>query len=134
MNRFGLFRSQQTYFAIPLARLRKILQGQKVFWLPRLPDAVSGVLVDAGEIIPVVDLVKVISDTASAAPQFLVLVEAECGCLAIPVDVNCGIVAEYKGSVVAPAEDSTNWLTGQFLFQDNNYQIIDIDFLTSVLT
>jgi chemotaxis signal transduction protein len=134
MNRFGLFCHQAENFAIPLVRLRKILQGKRVYLLPQLPVAVPGVLVDADQIIPVFDLHRLVDGGAGTTQtEFLVLVESEFGVLAIPADVTCGIVAEQKGSTARAVENSAVWVTGQFHFQDKVFQILDIDFLAKVL-
>jgi len=135
MNRFGLFRCRGTDFAIPLFRLRKILHEQQVFPLPRLPEPVSGVLVDEDRIIPVLDLpVIVVGEKGTAPTEYMVLTESEYGILAIPADITCGIVTDQKGAISPAAEGDASWLTGQFHFQDKNFQILNIDFLAKMLT
>jgi len=135
MKRFGLFRCAAIDFAVPLFRLRKILHVQQVFELPRLPGNVSGVLVTEGRIVPVLDLPQVVAGSSGAAgAEYLVLVESEYGILSFPADTSSGIIAEQKGAVVPTAEEDASWSTGQFLFQDRAFQILDIDFLAIGLT
>jgi len=134
MNRLALFHFRSIEFAIPLIRLRKILHDQQIFLLPRLPEAVSGVLVNEGRLFPVLDLSLVLAgDRRTNRSEYMVLAESEYGSLAIPADLNSGIVSESKGKTGPADEGAGSWVIEQFFYQDKRFQILDIDFLASVL-
>jgi len=134
MSRFGLFHYRGIDFAIPLEKLRRILHDQRVFLLPRLPEAVFGVLVDNGRLFPVLDLFLVTAgERGTTRSEYMVLLESEYGVLAIPADQTCGVVSEPKGTAVPADEGAASWLIGHFLLLDKRFQILDIDILASLL-
>lgn len=138
MKRFGLFRVGELGFAIPLSQIQKILQGSKGYRLPRLPGAVSAVLVDDGQLIPLFDLGQRLGDGTpleQSMQGYQVLVESEYGTVALPADLTGRIVTEQKGQLVAVAAEEKDYGTvGQFVYQDEEYIILDIDFLAIEMT
>jgi chemotaxis signal transduction protein len=132
VKRFGLFRGGGVDYAVPLQRLVRILPGERCYLLPKLPQAVAGVIVADGQLIPQLDLAKVLpcSEYLNVQAAYQVLVESECGTLALPAIQTCGIIAGRNGEVTALAEDSAvRGLSGEFHFQERIFQILDIDCL-----
>jgi len=119
---------------VPLFQLRKVLRDQRIFSLPKLPDGVIGVLVTESLLVPVIDPQKVVAGASALEPaDYLVLLESEYGTLAVPAGLTCGVVSEQKGTITPGDETANSWVTGQFHYQDSVFQILDIDFLASVL-
>ncbi len=138
MSRFGLFWIEGFGFAIALEQIKKILQNSKVYKLPHLPGTVSAVLVDAGQLIPLLDL----SQLVGAGPQlgqvtqgYQVLVESEYGTVALPADLTGKIVAQQKGELSAFVEQGANFgAVGKFIYQSEEYNILDINILAIEMT
>ena len=135
MSRFGLFSCGGFDYAIPLARLLCVHQGACSYLLPKLPVAVTGVLVEKGELVPVLSLAELLqlNQSVEEEAEYQVLVETEAGTIALCAEQSCGIVAEPKGRQAA-VEAQTPGLTGEFHFQDRIFQILDIDYLALGLT
>jgi len=137
MKRFGVFQVDHLNYAISLQQIKKIIQDAETFLLPRLPRAVSSVLVDEQQLVPVLDLgllcgAKSITDPTS--PTYQVLVESEYGTVALPAALNGKIVTEKKGILSRAAESKMSWMTREFTYQNIKYKILDINFLAVELT
>lgn len=137
MNRYGLFQSGGLNYAIPLLQIRKIVQGGTTYSLPRLPQSVPAVLVDAGELIPLLSL-NLLREADGKLEHvqsgYLVLVESEYGAVALPAELNGKIVAEKKGTRTVGSESREAWVSGEFTFQNKQYKILDINFLAIEMT
>jgi len=137
MNRFGLFCVRGAGFAIPLVQIVKILEGTAGYRLPRLPGAVSAVVVDEERLIPLIDLgcaLGVGSDDSTLC-EYQVLVESEYGVVALEADSSGRIVAEKKGLILPlPAKEQVVGVVGRFSYQNTMYNILDIDFLAIEMT
>ena len=131
MNRFGLFRGSGIDYAIPLQRLVRILPDEQCYLLPKLPQAVTGVVVVDEQLIPQLDLARLLQCSADDGEPtaYQVLVESECGTLALPAVQTCGIVAGQKGEVVVAEDPVAHGLAGEFHFHGRIFQILDIDCL-----
>ena len=54
--KFAIFRIGQEDFGIEIDKVVEILNTQKVYTLPELPDFLSGVITVRGEVVPLLDL------------------------------------------------------------------------------
>ena len=132
MKRFGLFQIGQLDYAISLLQILKILQNSTTYVLPRFPRAVSAVLVDGAQLIPLLDLEQLLGENTQqerSAPGYQVLVESEYGTVALPADLTGRIVAEPKGELLAVSKEKDVGIVGRFKYQNKRYIILDIDFL-----
>ena len=136
MTRYGLFGLGLEGYAVPLLQLRKIVYQVTGYLLPRLPAAVSEVLVDEGRLVPLLSLPFLTPDggSASRTAQYKVFVESEAGVVAFPADMTCGIVAENKGVLLFPVEERVPGIVGTFKAQGKEFKILDIDFLAIEMT
>ncbi len=138
MSRYGLFRFGGLNYAISLLHVQKILQNVKSYTLPRLPGAVSAVLVDDDQLVPVLDLAQVFGvdyHQESSVHSFQVVVESEYGVVALPSDMTGRIVAEEKGTLsTIVAEKKELGTVGMFVYQNEEYNILDINFLAIEMT
>lgn len=127
----------QLHYAISLLQMKKIIQDADTFLLPGLPRAVSSVLVDEEQLVPVLDLGLLCGATSMAerkASTYQVLVESEYGVVALPATLDSKIVSEKKGILSRPTESKTSWITREFTYQNIKYKILDINFLAVELT
>jgi len=58
MEKFAVFKIGKEDFGVNISRVVEILKSQKIFFLPELPDFISGVINVRGEVIPLLDLRK----------------------------------------------------------------------------
>ncbi|MCF6265502.1 MAG: chemotaxis protein CheW [Desulfuromusa sp.] len=138
MSRFGLFQIDQFKFAVSLRLIKKILQNSKSYDLPRLPRTISAVLVDAGQLIPLLNLRQMIgreTQQEHLTQSYQVLVESEYGTVALPADLTGRIVDEQKGerSTIVEQEVDLGGV-GSFIYQNEDYSILDINFLAIEMT
>lgn len=138
MNRFGLFQIGDLGFAISLQQIQKILQNSKSYTLPRLPGGVFAVLVDADQLIPLLDLSQIVgggTQLEQTTQSYQVLVESEYGTVALPADMTGRIVDEQKGelSTIAPQKIDMGSV-GKFIYQNKEYSVLDINYLAIEMT
>ncbi|MDX2479544.1 MAG: chemotaxis protein CheW [Desulfuromusa sp.] len=138
MRRFGLFKIGKLGFAIPLLQIQKILQGSKSYLLPRLPGAVSAVLVDDGQLIPLLNVGQILGEGSQweqPGQSYQVFVESEHGTVALPADLTGRIVAEQKGTLsTMTAKEKDFGTLGKFVYHGEEYNILDINFLAIEMT
>jgi len=138
MTRFGLFRIGGFGFAVALEQIKKILQNSTDYSLPHLPGAVAAVLVDGGELVPLLDLSLLAgaeSQLSNITQGYRVLVKSEYGIVALPADLSGKIVAEEKCELSATNEQKMNFgIIGKFIYQSEEYSLLDINFLALEMT
>ncbi|MCK4503403.1 MAG: chemotaxis protein CheW [Desulfuromonadales bacterium] len=138
MKRFGLFRAGEFAFAVRLEQIQKVLQDAKKFGLPRLPEAVSDVLVDCGQIVPLLNFVHIfgkISCQERLACGYQVLVVSEYGMMALPANMSGQIVNAAKGEILTTTvAENIVGAVGKFLYQSEEFNILDINYLAIEMT
>ena len=138
MKRYGLFRTGEFQFAIPLEQIQKVIQYAKQFQLPRLSKAVSAVLVDDGQIIPSFDFVHMfgkVSFQNKSGCGYQVLVTSEYGPVALPANISGKIVSAVKGEMLTTTDTETIvGVVGKFKYQSEEYNILDINCLVVEMT
>ena len=138
MSRFGLFQIGGFRFAVALEQIKKILQNSKTYKLPHLPGAVTAVLVDAGQLIPLFDLSQMVGAEGQLKPVtsgYQILVESEYGPVALSADLTGKIVTETKGELSVTVEQEMDFgVAGKFIYQNEEYNLLDIDFLAIEMT
>ncbi|WP_321372281.1 chemotaxis protein CheW [uncultured Desulfuromusa sp.] len=139
MKRFGLFQLGTLNYALSLLQIQKILQGSESYKLPRLPGAVSAVLVDDNRLIPLLDLGWILKESFQqevAQQGYQVLVDSEYGTIALPADMTGRIVAEQKGilSDGTMTKEKEFGAVGKFVYQNVEYNVLDINFLAIEMT
>ncbi len=137
MNRFGLFALGGYGIAVPLEQLERVLQGTELHLLPRLPETVCAVLVVDGQLVPLLDIGAFLG-WGTASPQsrgYQVVINSECGAVALAVDSGGRISAAHKGDILSlPADELTPGVSRQFIYQDRRYRILDINYLAIEMT
>lgn len=136
--RYGLFRVGILNYAIALQQIQKILQGSKGYTLPRLPGAVSAVIVDAAELIPLLDLGRMLGENNQkelTSQPYQILVDSEYGTVALPADSIARIVSEKKGALLkSPSKERIWGSVAKFVYLSEEYNILDINFLAIEMT
>ncbi len=132
MTGFGLFRTNSLDYAIPLARICRIVQEKKVYQLPGLPAGIDFVLVYNTVLVPVLLSGSTVDTSWSAdiSPCYA-LVDSEYGLLAFATEPNSRIVAEHRGKLSVPSTKEQIWQTGTFSYQGRDYEILDVDVLAT---
>lgn len=138
MSRFGLFRIGEFRFAVALEKIKKILENSKTYKLPHLPGAVAAVLVDAGQLVPLLDLSQMVgaeSQLKHGTLGYQVLVESEYGLVALSADLTGQIVIEQKGELSVTVEQGNDFgVIGKFIYQCDEYNLLDVNFLAIEMT
>ena len=136
--RYGLFRVGILNYAISLQQIQKILQGSRGYILPRFPGAVSAVIVDDGELIPLLDLGRMFGEKLEkvlTSKSYQVLVDSEYGTVALPADSTARIVSEHKGVLSkGTAKERVLGTVAKFVYLSEEYNILDINFLAIEMT
>jgi chemotaxis signal transduction protein len=135
MTAFGLFQTAKLDYAVPLAQIRRIIQGNPVYPLPLLPAAVDHVLVHESTLVPIVFLGQPGDRMAgSFESECFVLVDTEYGSLAFVTQPNSRIIAAHKGILEVPRQREASWLVGTFYYQERTFNILDVDVLAMEIT
>jgi len=136
--RYGLFKIGPLNYAISLLQIQKILQGSKGYILPRLPRAVSAVISVGGELIPLLDLGRMLGGSHQeevTAQNYQVLVDSEYGAVALPADSTARIVSEQKGTLLTDTvKEKVLGTVGKFVYRSYEYNVLDINFLAIEMT
>lgn len=130
-NRLGLFSLQGHGYALSLARLLRVAEGCCVYPLPSVPRGVAGMLVEGGELVPLLGsswLCAALSAAPTAA-RYQILVASEYGTMGLPADTTLGIVAESRGDWQPDAELRPGFLSDRFFYQGVSYRVVNIDAL-----
>lgn len=135
MSAFGLFHAGDLDYAVPLAQIRKIVQGSMIFPLPLLPAGIDHVLIYESTLVPIL-LPGPSAGTLEHQPETecYVLVDSEYGLLAFVTQPNSRIVAEYKGSLARTCEGEMPWQVGIFHYQQQAFKVLDVDELAMGIT
>jgi len=137
MSRFGLFSIECGSFAVPFLQIQKVLQGTPLYHLPRMPGAVVAVLVVDEQVIPLIDIGSLFGGESQSFTEqdYQLLVNTDCGVIALATETCGRIVEQQKGQVIAQdAKEKIAGITGQFIYQKKNYKILDINFLAIEMT
>ena len=72
--KFAVFKIGEEDFGIDINKVVEILNTQKVYSLPELPDFLSGVITVRGEVIPLLDLRKRFGIQSSDTKELIIIV------------------------------------------------------------
>jgi chemotaxis signal transduction protein len=136
--RYVIFQGGSLNYAISLQQIQKILQGSLGYILPRLPGAVSAVIVDDGKLIPLLDLGRMFGEKHQevlASQNYQVLVNSEYGTVALSADSTPRIISEQKGTLSKGNANERIWGTvAKFVYLSEEYNVLDINFLAIEMT
>jgi purine-binding chemotaxis protein CheW len=101
-----VFRLGDEEYAVPISKVREVVQYEGATKIPNIPDYMEGVINLRGKIIPVVDLaIKFALSERENADECTVILETERGEVAVIVD-EVTEVATLPDSAIEPVPDT----------------------------
>lgn len=100
--KFAIFKIGKEDFGIAIEKVVEILNTQKVYSLPELPDFLSGVITVRGEVVPLLDLRKRFGITAAEARELIIIVRHEVEKIGLLVDEIQEIISLNSSEIMAP--------------------------------
>lgn len=100
--KFTVFKIGKEDFGIEISRVVEILNTQKVYSLPELPDFLSGVITVRGEVIPLLDLRKRFGILSSDTKELIILIRYESEKIGLLVDEIKEIISLNPEEIIVP--------------------------------
>jgi purine-binding chemotaxis protein CheW len=100
--KFAIFKIGEEDFGIEIDKVVEILNTQKVYTLPELPDFLSGVITVRGEVVPLLDLRKRFGITAAEAKELIIIVRYDVEKIGLLVDEIKEIISLNSNEIMAP--------------------------------
>lgn len=101
-TKFALFKIGEEDFGIEVKRVVEILDTQRVYSIPELPDFLSGVITVRGEVIPLLDLRKRFNVPPSDDQGHIIIVRYDKEKIGLLVDEIKEIITLEKGDIITP--------------------------------
>lgn len=121
------------YFGIDIKRIVEILNPQKVYSLPELPEFLSGVITVRGEVIPLLDLRKRFGIQSAASKELIIVVRYDTEKIGLLVDEIKGIISLNPDAITSPPAIfkglKKRYLTGLARQEDNIIILLNMDYL-----
>jgi len=131
--KFAIFKIGQEDFGIEIDKVVEILNTQKVYTLPELPDFLSGVITVRGEVVPLLDLRRRFGIEATEAKELIIIVRYDIEKIGLLVDEIKEIIALNSGEIMAPPTLfkglKKNYLAGIGKKDDRIFILLNIDYL-----
>lgn len=118
--------------ALKAACIDSVVEASRIYHLPQLPVGFSGVSVDQGRVIPVLDEAQ-LPGIAQGMNDYLVLCRSEYGLVGIPVCEVGQIVESHEGFEELPGDSEQPGSIGFFLHREERYPMLDVDLLLGSL-
>lgn len=120
-------------FGIDIKRIVEILNPQKVYSLPELPEFLSGVITVRGEVIPLLDLRKRFGIQSAASKELIIVVRYDNEKIGLLVDEIKGIISLNPDAITSPPAIfkglKKRYLTGLARQEDNIIILLNMDYL-----
>jgi len=100
--KFAIFKIGKEDFGIEIDQVVEILNTQKVYALPELPDFLSGVITVRGEVVPLLDLRKRFGITAAEERELIIIVRYDVEKIGLLVDEIKEIISLNSDEIMAP--------------------------------
>jgi len=131
--KFAIFKIGQEDFGIEIDKVVEILNTQKVYTLPELPDFLSGVITVRGEVVPLLDLRRRFGIEATEAKELIIIVRYDVEKIGLLVDEIKEIIALNSSEIMAPPTLfkglKKNYLAGIGKKDDRVFILLNIDYL-----
>jgi chemotaxis signal transduction protein len=117
-------------FALSVAGIDHILDGPRSFRLPFMPEGYSGVFVYHDEVIPTLDLNRVLAIPGTAEPDtspLTVIYGCESGLVGLPVDIVLRVVDRGKGLEEVGDNKDDQGGPRHFVYEETRYPLLDIE-------
>jgi purine-binding chemotaxis protein CheW len=133
--KFAVFSIGQEDFGVEINKVVEILNTQKVYSLPELPDFLSGVITVRGEVIPLLDLRKRFDIQSSRTKELIILVRYDSEKIGLLVDEIKEILSLNTEEITSPPDIfkglKKKYLTGIGKRDDRIIILLNIDYLLS---
>lgn len=131
-RQYATFRVAGHCLAIPVLEVQEVLRGQRLTPVPLAPDAVSGLINLRGQIVPALEMRRLLSlpPRAGEADALSIVVHTEHGAVSLQVD-EIGDVLELDGSTFELPPHNVDVhvrsrLTGVHKLKDRLLLVLDI--------
>lgn len=133
MEKFAIFKIGEEDFGIEIKKVVEILNTQRIYSLPELPDFLSGVITIRGEIIPLLDLRKRFGIRSSLEEGLIILVRYDSEKIGLLVDEVREIISLSNQEIVNPPSIfkglKRKYLTGLGKKDERVLILLNTDFL-----
>ena len=129
---FLLFASGADWYAVPADRATEIVAVDSVTPIPGAPPHVRGVFAHRGEVIPIIDLLRLRSGAAGDASR-AVIVRAARGAYALTVTEVLGVGALGAARSRLGEAGMLAHLSGPVRVQDRDVAVVDVEGLFGLL-
>jgi purine-binding chemotaxis protein CheW len=131
--KFTVFKIGKEDFGIEIGRVVEILNTQKVYSLPELPDFLSGVITVRGEVIPLLDLRKRLGILPSETKELIILIRYDSEKIGLLVDEIKEIISLNPEDIIVPPAIfrglKERYLSGLGKKDDRIIILLNIDYL-----
>lgn len=131
--KFAIFKIGQEDFGIEIDKVVEILNMQKVYSLPELPDFLSGVITVRGEVVPLLDLRRRFGIASAEAKELIIIVRCDVEKIGLLVDEIQEIISLNSNEIMAPPTLfkglKKNYLSGIGKKDDRIFILLNIDYL-----
>jgi purine-binding chemotaxis protein CheW len=131
MEKFAVFKIGNEDFGVNINRVVEILKSQKIYFLPELPDFISGVINVRGDVIPLLDLRKRFGIHPETEKCRIIVVRCEDEKIGLLVDEVAKIIPFNPEEISAPPAMfkglKTEYLTGLGKKEDRIIILLNIE-------
>ena len=127
-TKVALFGVQGEAFALDIEKIVQILEVQRIFPLPLLPEGFSGVLLYRNVVVPWLDPGPPLGMSGpGGSAAYAVIYAAELGLVALGADRLGGVVAAARGRFEPVEENDGPFFKRLFVFAEKRYPLLDVD-------
>lgn len=131
--KFAVFKIGEEIFGIEISKVVEILNTQKVYSLPELPDFLSGVITVRGEVLPLLDLRKRFGVKSTDTKELVIIVRSESEKIGLLVDEIKEILSLNAQEITTPPTIfkglQKKYLTGLGKKDERIIILLNIDYL-----
>lgn len=131
--KFAVFKIGEEIFGIEINKVVEILNTQKVYSLPELPDFLSGVITVRGEVLPLLDLRKRFGIKSTDTKELIIIVRSDNEKIGLLVDEMKEILSLNAQDITAPPTIfkglQKKYLTGLGKKDERIIILLNIDYL-----
>ena len=118
-EKYLLFLSDGLLFGVPAEEVEEIITNHAVTWLPLVPDYVRGIINLRGQIIPIVDIRRLLNHPGQDDSNCMIILRTDGGQLGILVDQVQKMVDVEKGSILpSPPQSGRDLVCGMCSLED----------------
>lgn len=118
-EKYLLFLSDGLLFGVPAEEVEEIITNHTVTWLPLVPDYVRGIINLRGQIIPIVDIRRLLNHPGQDDSNCMIILRTNNGQVGILVDqVQKMVDVEKSGILPSPPQSGRELVRGMCSLED----------------